>query len=514
MAREIVIVGAGPGGLAAAMLLAKDGHDVTVFEQQARIGGRSGSITADGYTFDIGPTFFLYPQILREIFASCGRRLDDEVELVRLDPQYDLLFEGGAKIQATGDIARLKEAISHLSPEDANSVERYFTENRSKLDAFRPVLERPFNKLTDYLAPSVIRSLPLLRPLSSVDRDLSRYFKDERVRLAFSFQSKYLGMSPFNCPSLFTILAFMEYEYGVFHPKGGCNAIMHAMARAARDMGVRIYTEEPVERLVFDRDRIIGVGTAHGAANADALVVNADFGHFMTNLVPDHMRKRWRNKKLERKKLSCSTFMMYLGIEGRYDDLAHHTILIADDFRRNVAEVELGTGVPDRPSLYIQNASVTDDTLAPAGHSTLYVLAPVGNLRGGVDWPAETAAFRDVVYKRLEEMGLADIRQRVRYEKILTPQNWGDDLSVYQGATFNLAHNFRQMLYFRPHNRFEDIDGLYLVGGGTHPGSGLPVIFESARITSQLVTDDLGSGGARRPVDDLEDEPTQLARAS
>lgn len=492
MTGEVIVVGAGPGGLAAAMLLAKDGHRVTVLEQQDRIGGRCATLRAGEYRFDIGPTFFLYPHILREIFAACGYRLDDEVELVRLDPQYDLLFDEGEKISATGDLDRLTAEIARLSPADADAIARYFRDNRSKLKAFSPILQRPFNRLTDYLSPSVIKSLPLMRPFSSVDRDLARYFSDERVRLAFSFQSKYLGMSPFNCPSLFTILAFMEYEYGVFHPIGGCGAVTEAMARVAREMGVRIYTQEPVERLTFEGRRITGVETGRSRYRADALVANADFGHFMSRLVPNHLRRRWRDERLARKKLSCSTFMMYLGIEGRYDSLAHHTISIADDFRRNVEEITTGAQVPQHPSLYIQNACVTDPDLAPPGHSTLYVLAPVGNLRGGVDWSVETAAFREVVLDRLADIGLADLRQRIRYEHVMTPQTWQDELSVYEGATFNLAHNFGQMLYFRPHNRFEDLDGVYLVGGGTHPGSGLPVIFESARITSRLVAEDLG----------------------
>ena len=494
--RSIGIVGAGPGGLAAAMLLAQAGADVTIYESKDRLGGRSASLTQDSergrFRFDMGPTFFLYPRVLADIFAACGRVLEDEVELIRLDPQYHLIFEAGGEMHATPDLERMAAEIARLNPHDALALPRFMAENRAKLAAFRPVLENAFNSMRDYLRPDVLRSLRLLRPHRTVNTDLARHFDDERVRLAFSFQSKYLGMSPFRCPSLFTILSFMEYEFGVFHPKGGTGAVMAAMASVASDLGVKIRLSEPVESLLFEGRRAVGVRTARGDIRHDAVVVNADFADAMTKLVPDRLRRRWSDRRIAAKKFSCSTFMLYLGLDGASDGVAHHTIYLSKDFHRNFAQIEAGEA-PSDPSFYVQNACVTDPDLAPRGCSTLYVLVPVGNRHGeGVDWAGEQARYRAMTLKRLERIGLHDVERRIVTERMLTPTGWEREMSIHRGATFNLAHSLDQMLHRRPRNRFEDLDGLYLVGGGTHPGSGLPVIFESARITSRLMAEDLG----------------------
>ncbi|WP_114393848.1 phytoene desaturase family protein [Oleisolibacter albus] len=489
--RRAVVVGAGPGGLAAAMLLARSGADVTLLERRDRIGGRTGRIEQQGFRFDLGPTFFLYPRIIEEIFQACGSDLHRHVTLTRLDPLYRLVFEDDQDLRVWADPQRLAAEIARLAPADAGNLPQYLADNRGKLASFRPVLERPFNGLRDLLSPPVLRALAQLRPWASVDRDLARHFQDPRIRLAFSFQSKYLGMSPFRCPSLFTILSFLEHEHGVWHPGGGCSAVLDAMARVARDLGVRIRLNEPVEEVLFTGRRATAVRTAAGHYAADAVIINADFAQSMRRLVPNHLRRRWRDERIDGKSFSCSTFMLYLGIEGRVD-LDHHTILLARDYARNLDEIEQGRAPPSAPSLYVQNAGITDPTLAPPGHSTLYVLLPVGNLAGGIDWPRETARFRALALDRLRLLGLGDLERRIRFEQIMTPRGWADDLAVFRGATFNLAHGLDQMLHRRPHNRFEDVDGVYLVGGGTHPGSGLPVIFEGARITARLAADDLG----------------------
>ena len=333
----------------------------------------------------------------------------------------------------------------------------------------------------------------------SVEHDLKRFFADPRIRLGFSFQSKYLGMSPYRCPSLFTILAFMEYEFGIFHPRGGTGSVMNAMADAARGMGVRINLSEPVRELMFEGRRVTGLRTDAGVQQADAVVLNADFLRSMTRLVPDRLRRRWTDRKIARKKLSCSTFMLYLGIKGELPETAHHTIFLSKDYEQNFREINEGKAPPKSPSFYMQNACVTDPALAPPGYSTLYVLVPVGHAReGGVVWnPAERARYRALALKRLQQAGLHDIEDRIVFEKIVTPDDWESELDVHRGAVFNLAHSLPQMLNFRPHNRFEDLDGVYLVGGGTHPGSGLPVIFEGARISARLLAQDLGLRSVR-----------------
>jgi phytoene desaturase len=342
------------------------------------------------------------------------------------------------------------------------------------------------------MRPEILRMLPLLRPWRSLDSDLRKYFQDERIRLGFSFQSKYLGMSPFSCPSLFSILSFLEYEHGVFHPVGGCGAVTQAMARIAEGMGVKILRNTPVEEMLFEGRRVVGVRTPHETIRADAVVVNADFAQAMQRLVPNHLRRRWTNERIAKKKFSCSTFMLYLGIEGRYDEVKHHTIYLAKNYEQNLRDIEQEHQLTmDDPSFYVQNAGVTDATLAPEGMSTLYVLLPVTHEHGNVNWEREQGRFRALALRQLEKIGITDVERRIRMERRQTPATWNAEFHLHLGATFSMAHSLKQLLHLRPHNRFEDLDGVYLVGGGTHPGSGLPVIFESARITSRLLMQDM-----------------------
>jgi phytoene desaturase len=264
------------------------------------------------------------------------------------------------------------------------------------------------------------------------------------------------------------------------------------MARVARELGVTFSLREEVTQLLFDGSRAVGIRTRAGELRADALVVNADFAYAMKKLVPDHLRRRWNDAAIEKKKFSCSTFMMYLGLQGRQDHLPHHTIHCAEDYVSNLADIEDRHILSEDPSFYVQNACVTDGTLAPPGCSTLYVLAPVTHMHDNVDWARQAPAFRARMMRQLAKLGIEDVEKRIRFEKIVTPADWQNRYAVHRGATFNLAHTWRQMLHLRPRNRFEDLYGVYLVGGGTHPGSGLPVIYESARITSRLLLADLG----------------------
>jgi phytoene desaturase len=505
MSKNVIIIGAGPGGLASAILLAASGVKVKLLERLPTVGGRTSAIEADGFKFDLGPTFFLYPRVLEEIFAAAGTSLSAEVEMRRLDPQYRIIFGNGGAIDATPDVAQMERQIASIAPEDAPGFQRFLTENREKLLRMEPFLETPFLGWKDLLKVGLLRMLPMLRPHQSMDAYLGRFFNDPRIRLAFSFQSKYLGMSPFRCPSLFSILSFLEYEHGVFHPIGGCSAVTAAMARVAERLGVEICTESPVDEVIFEGQRAVGVRTKRGVEKAHALVMNADFARAMHRLVPDRLRRRWTDRKILRKKFSCSTFMMYLGVEGTFD-LPHHNIHIAADYARNLDEIENRHVLSDDPSFYVQNACVTDPTLAPRGMSTLYVLVPVTQQHPNVDWSRERDRFRAQMLRQIAKAGFTGVENRIRFERIITPADWDAGYEIHLGATFNLAHSLDQMLHLRPHNRFEDAEGIYLVGGGTHPGSGLPVIFQSARISTRLLLADLGLA----PADETIPEP-QLA---
>ena len=514
MSKEIIIIGAGPGGLASAILLASAGLRVTVLDRLPVVGGRTSTIAADGYRFDLGPTFFLYPRVLNDILRAAGTRLSAEIELVRLDPQYRIQFGSGGHLDATPRAEAMEEQIARFSPSDAPGFRRFLDENRTKFRLMEPCLEIPYLGWGDLVSARLLRVLPMLHPTLSVDAYLKRFFPDPRVRLAFCFQSKYLGMSPFRCPSLFSILSFLEYEYGVFHPIGGCGALSQALMRVAQRLGVQLQLGTPVKEVLFSGRRATGVRTEAGTQRADAVVVNADFARAMQRLVPDALRRRWTDGKLARKRYSCSTFMMYLGVEGRYE-LPHHTIHIARDYESNLKDVEERHVLSEDPSFYVQNACVTDPGLAPAGHSTLYVLAPVSHQHPNIDWERERPRYRELMLRQIAQAGFTDVEPRIRYERIVTPADWDSGYEIYRGATFNLAHSLDQMLHLRPRNRFEDVDGMYLVGGGTHPGSGLPVIFESARISSQLLIEDFGlrvpwtkvagpegsTGPANQPVD-------------
>ena len=323
--------------------------------------------------------------------------------------------------------------IARLNPKDAAALPRFMADNRAKLEAFGPILKSAFSGLSDLMKLEMLPALKWLRPTQSVDADLARYFEDERVRLTFSFQTKYLGMSPFRCPSLFTILSFLEYEYGVWHPIGGCGAVSEAMSEAAQTLGAQVRLHADVEGIAFEGRRAVGVKVGGEMEPADAVVVGADFAGTVPRLVPDGLRKRWTDAKIDKAKFSCSTVMLYLGLEGDYPHLDHHTIFLAEDYKTNIAQIEAGAGPPDQPSIYVQNPARTDDTFRTPEGVSLYVLAPVGNLKGGVDWEAERSAFRDRMLDMLEARGLTDLRARIRVERMLTTRRLAGRLRPLRG---------------------------------------------------------------------------------
>lgn len=483
---KVVVIGAGPGGLTAAMILAHRGVEVELFEAQGCVGGRNARLDVGPYRFDTGPTFLMLRRLLDEVFVEAGAHSDDLLDFVWLDPMYRLQFHD-FHLDATTNQQQMAAQLESLKPGQTEAFQRYFAKEAKRYQRMEPCLQKDYSTPGSLLSRDLLRALPHLSLGRSVLDVLKGYFGDERLALAFSFQSKYLGMSAWECPGAFAMLSYIEYAHGIWHVKGGLSEISEAMAKIAARNGVKLHLRSRVKKLVLDGRRVKGVELESGGRiEADSVFINADFGHAMENLIEEPVLRRYSPEKLRKKRFSCSTFMLYLGLDKTYDQ-AHHTIYFANDYRRNVEEIFVRQTLSEDMSFYIRNASVNDPTLAPAGHSALYVLVPCPNLRADIDWTQEAPRFRQRVLDRISRQpGWEDIQQHIVAEKMITPQDWQGNYDVYAGATFNLAHTLGQMLYLRPRNRFEELGNCYLVGGGTHPGSGLPTIYESGRISANL----------------------------
>ncbi len=490
--KRIIIVGAGPGGLTSGMLLAHKGMEVIIYEKDPVPGGRNKALEIGDFTFDTGPTFLMLKTFLEDKFKATGRNASDYLNFMRLDPLYRLQFPDRALYPAV-DKEEMKRQIGQTFPGNEAGFEKFMQREGKRFQRLIPCLQKDYSSPFSFLDPGLVKALPHLSLGSTIYKNLGKYFDSEDLKLAFTFQSKYLGMSPWECPALFTMLSYMEYAHGIYHVKGGLNKISDAMAKVCIEEGAQINYSQKVKKLLMKGDKgktVKGVVLENGeSVQADAVVVNADFGYAVCNLLPSDKLRKWAPHKLEKKKFSCGTFMLYLGLDKIYETLNHHNIIFADDYKSNVDIMFNDHKMTDDFSFYVQNASVTDTTLAPEGKSTLYVLVPVPNNRSAIDWDAERQSFRDKVIDRIAaKTEMEDLREHIEVEKIITPKEWEDEYNVYIAAEFNLAHNLSQMLYMRPHNEFEELKNLYLTGGGTHPGSGLPTIYESGRIVSDLIS--------------------------
>lgn len=489
MKKKILIIGAGPGGLTSGMLLAHRGYDVTILEKASVIGGRNAPIQAGDYTFDTGPTFLHQKFTLDEVFAETGRKPEDYMEFVKLDPMTTLSW-GDVSLETSFKPDTMMQNIEAAFPGEAANYQRFMDDHADKLRTIFPCLLNPYHKLSSYLRTHLLKALPYVATTKSVMDVLSEYFSDERLKLAFTFQAKYLGMSPWNCPALFSILSYIEYAHGIYHVQGGLSNISMGMAKVFEEEGGHLRLNSEVEEIHYSGKKATSVTLTNGGTlECDDLIVNADYAHARSSIFGKHNNSR---ESLLKKKYSCSTFMLYLGLDTLYQDEPHHHVLFADDYHQNLRDIQEEKVVSDDMSIYIRNSSVNDPTVAPDGHSQLYILVPTINTRNGYPWEQNQEAYREKILDRIcAKTGMKDLRDHIVEERCITPQGWQQS-DIFIGATFNLAHTMDQMLYLRPQNRLNGFSNIYLVGGGTHPGSGLPTIYESGRISSNLICNSYG----------------------
>ncbi len=479
---HVVVIGAGPGGLAAAMQLTHSGCAVTVIEARDAVGGRTSGLTLGPYTFDRGPTFLNMPHIVEQTFARGGASMADELTTVALDPMVRLHFSD-VHIDMTTHRRRMRDTLERLFPGEGAGYDAFMAAEQKHFEAISPLLLHAHDALWHYAHPRFLRAVPHMGIGQSLMQRLQRYFRHPTVQIAFTFQAKYLGMSPWECPAAFSMLAYMEHAYGVHHPIGGVHAIPRAMQRVVVRNGGSVRLGTPVRHIVVRDRTVVGVALENGETiPCDAVVINADIGRAVS-LFPPNVLRTHTPERMVHKKWSCSTCMLYLGVRKSFAHMPHHTIIFSPDYRAFVDHITRDMVLPPNPSVYVHNASVTDPTLAPQGHSALYVLAPVPNNRSGIDWKRCAEEFCQRMRAVIASAGFSVATEDIAQAHVITPEQWEHDHNVYAGATFSLGHQLRQMLYFRPHNRMQDVRNCWLVGGGTHPGSGLPTILSSAHIT-------------------------------
>ncbi len=494
MPKRILIVGAGPGGLATAMRLAATGYQVEIYEAADRVGGRMRGLELGPYQFDTGPTILQLPRVYEELFAACGLSFGDYVRLIRLDPNTRIKFWDGAHLDLTSNLAAFKAQLAAFGPGLPAAFERWYLEHlRKEAVGYGPYLGSPVRPPLGYLRPAELAAALPFRPWETLYQHFARFFSDERLVYAMGYQAKYLGMHPTACSSIFSLVTFLEFHYGIWHPEGGFRALARGLARAAEDLGVRIHLGRPVRQVLVEGGRATGLLMAGGERiPADAVVVNADFAHAVQHLLPAHARGPYSDRKLAKLEFSCSTFMLYLGVDRRWDELPHHQLYLSQNIRRRDPMWARSAVLDeDDPSLYVCNPTIVDPGNAPPGHSTLFVLVPVPNLREPVDWAAKRGPYRELVLRQMAKLGYEGVERHIVAEHVYTAETWRDEHRIHLGAVFNLIHSWRQLGPLRPHIRHRGARGLYWIGGAVHPGSGLMTILEAAKSAAHFIAEDL-----------------------
>lgn len=502
MTRAIVI-GAGFGGLAAALRLRAAGLSVDVFDNQHGPGGRAGVYRQQGYTFDAGPTVITAPFLLDELFALFGKQRADYVTLRALMPWYRIRFADGRSFDYGGTREELIDAVRRFSPQD---VEGYTRLLRKVEEIYRIGFEQLGSKPFDDLA-SMLRILPQMARLRS-DRSVyafvSHYLKDEALRRVFSFQPLLVGGNPFHTTSIYSLIQHLERKDGVHFAMGGTTALVGALVRLAEEEGVRFHFNQRVSEVLIEDGRATGIQLQDGTQQqAGCIVANADAPALYRQLVPQRWRRKWTDRRIERKQYSMGLFVLYLGVRRQYSDLAHHTILLGKRYKELLQEIFAGDALSDDLSLYLHAPTRTDPSLAPAGCDSMYVLAPVPNLRAGIDWAKHAPHLEASILDVLEATVCPGLRDAIQVKFHVTPEHFRDNLLTHHGTGFSIQPTLLQSAWFRFHNRSEDVQGLYLVGAGTHPGAGLPGVLCSAKVLQHYLPEILSRETPMEAVDEV-----------
>ncbi len=486
---DIIVIGSGFGGLAAAIRLQAQGHQVIMVEKRDKPGGRAYVYEQDGFTFDAGPTIITAPWLIDELFSLCGKQMGDYVKLVPLDPFYNIRFEDGSIFRYNADRENLLRQIHAFNPADVNGYLCYAKEVEKIYEKGFELIDKPFLTLSAML--KVLPDLVRLRAHKSVATFVNQYIKDERLRQVFSFHPLLIGGNPFQSSSIYALIHILEQRFGIWFAMGGTGALVRALVQLFQDSGGKLILNTEVSEIIVNEQTgwAQGVRIKNGEVLPAATIVsNADVAFTYLNLIPARFRRTHTNRKIARMRYAMSLFVIYFGTDRPYTNMAHHEILMGPRYKALLDDIFKRKILAPDFSLYVHRPTATDASLAPTGCDCWYVLSPVPNLAGNTDWVHMSHLYRDMIITYLEEHYMPKLSQHIITEHIITPLSFRDTLNSYLGSAFSVEPILTQSAWFRPHNMSEDIPNLYLVGAGTHPGGGLPGVIISAKIVSDIIS--------------------------
>jgi len=486
-ARTAIIIGAGTGGISAAIHLARDGYHVTVLEKNSRSGGRCDRFSRDGHHFDTGPTLFVMPHLYEVEFSALGTCMADQLDLQRVDPTYHLVFDDGSQLALTSDIKSMHEQLEAIQPGSFRGFLEYLQEGGLH---YQLVMDRLVNcdyrRISDFINLQNLSMIWQLKPFTNHYRNMSVYFDAPRLKSAFTFQDMYMGLSPFEAPATYSMMPYTELAHGVWYPKGGMYRVIECLTDLARQPGVEFAFNTKVEKIEVNGELVRGVRLVDGSTlEADVVVANADLPYVYQELLPqDGVAEAMRNKRY-----SCSTISFFWGVDQVYERLGAHTLFLANDYQENFESIIHDLPLHPNPSLYIHAPTRLDESMAPHDQDTLIAIVPVGHLseNGMQDWGRLRDEARKQVFRRLRTLGISDLEAHIKFEESYTPLSWKKRYNLVKGSTHGLSHTLFQMACFRPANRHRQYKNLYFVGASTHPGTGMPTAMVSGRLVAERI---------------------------
>jgi phytoene desaturase len=491
--KKVVIIGAGMGGLATALRLADQGFEVTVCEKQPRPGGRSNVLEENGFRMDMGPTILVMKEAFEDTYHAIGEDINERLDFVQLDPNYRVYYHDDTHLDLYSNMAMLAQEVEKIEGGAAEDLFSFLGSSAKKYALGMNFVDRNYNRITDLANFKSLQQMISTQSHQNLYRQVSRFFNgNDKLAKAFSFHSMFLGLSPFDALAMYSLITYADLALGMWFPKGGIYRIVEDMVSLAEERGVVIRTSAPVEEIQIKGGKVSGVRLESGEQiEADIVVSNADLPYTYRNLINGNVPKEYSSRRLERMSYACSGYILYLGVDRSYPQMRHQSLYFSEDYKANLEAIFHQKTLPEEPSFHLSIPTATDPSLAPEGHSAIYVLAPMPNLSAKIDWDQAAPIVRNQLLDQLESIIDPRLREHIVWEREYRPIDWETDVNAALGTAFgSFSHGIMQSAYFRPHNHSKTINGLYFVGQSTYPGIGMPMVHISAKLVSERILEE------------------------